>query len=539
MPQITGLTFIEIDQQLVMRCSLATPRPALDLAALHSLLQSSGLGSWAVPGQPLGDFLERWNDAATDFEVSVARCEDASFSIEVSKDAQQAWVSVKPARGGQPLLLDDLLAALVAAGVVHGVDHGAVHRACGQDQPVKLLVASATPPQAGVDTRFELLVADTRDRAPKVDAQGHIDFHELGDIPVVRADQPLMRRHPPTSGVNGTTVRGELVPAVAGKNIPFASQLIGACIDPRDAHLLRALFNGQPVHTDTSVMVEQVLRLKNVSMASGNIDFDGTVEVADDVHPGMKVHASGDVVVKGTVEGAHITCEGSVQVAGGIIAQAVIRAAHAVSARFAQSSEIHAGTIIAIADMAVHCTLESQNSISVGSAEAHKGRLVGGSTRAMMRVLAPTLGASAGGVTKVQVGVNPQLDHRLHELDALANHQKEDEDKLAKVVKHLTQMGDPRGMLPQVQATRKQLLAHWGVTLAEKAEVESKLALTKGAIVEVLNGIDGDVDLQFGTLLRHIRKSIGPGQFSLGEDGNLFFTDLAGTASSLDTVATQ
>ena len=84
---------------------------------------------------------------------------------------------------------------------------------------------------------------------------------------------------------------------------------------------------------------------------------------------------------------------------------------------------------------------------------------MGGSTRAMMRVAAPTLGASAGGVTKVQVGVNPVLEHRLHELDDLAQHQKADEEKLSKVVKHLTQHGDPRQMLPQVQATWKQLLA--------------------------------------------------------------------------------
>lgn len=539
MPQINGLTFTEIDKRLVMRCSLATPRPALDLAALRSLLQSSGLGSWTAPGQSLGDFLEHWGGAATDFEVSVERCEDASFDIEVSKDAQQAWLCVKPARGGQPLRLDDLLSALAAAGVVHGVDRDAVQLACSQDQPAKVLVASATGPQAGTDARFELLVADTRDRAPKVDTQGHIDFHELGDIPMVKADQPLMRRHPPTRGVDGTTVRGERMPAAAGKDIPFAAQLVGACVDPHDANLLRALFSGQPVRCETAVTVERVLRLKNISMASGNIDFDGTIEVAEDVHPGMKVHASGDVIVKGTVEGAHITCDGSVQVAGGIIARAVIRAANDVSARFSEQSEIHAGATIAITDMAVHCTLESQNAISVGSAETHKGRLVGGLTRAMMRVLVPTLGASAGGVTKVQVGVNPQLDHRLQELDALAKQQKEDEDKLAKVVKHLTQVGDPRGLLPQVQATRKQLLANWGATLAEKAEVEAKLALTAGAIVEVLNGIDGDVDLQFGPLLRRIRKHLGPGRFSLGEDGSLVFTDVAGTAQSLDTVASR
>lgn len=533
MQQPAGLSFAEIDGQLVARCSLPEPRPPLDLAAVRAMLEGSGLHKWSVSAAALAELVERWGREADAFEVVVARGEDASFSIEVGKDAQHAWVNVKPSRGGQPVQLDELLLALGAAGVVHGVDLAALQQACEQDLAVRVVAAVATPAVSGVDTRFELLVSDTRDRTPKVDDDGHIDFHQLGDIPLVKAGQPLMRRHPPTPGVPGRNVRGDVIMPVAGKNIGFDAKLTGATIDKDDPDLLRALFNGQPVHSNAAVMVEQVLRLKNVSMASGNIEFDGTVEIAEDVQPGMKVHATGDVVVKGTVEGAQIECGGNLQVSGGIIARAVVRAGVAASARFAENSEIHAKTVIAIADMAVHCTLEAHNEILVGAAAAQRSRLVGGSARAMMLVRVATLGAAAGGVTKVQVGVNPDLDHRLHELDALIESQKDQEEKLSKVVKHLTQHGDPRGMLAQVQASWKQVLAGWGESMEQKTEVQAQLALTAKARVEVATGVVGDIDLQFGKVLRRVRQRYGPGSFSLRAEGDVIFADNAGTVTVL------
>lgn len=531
MQQPSGLSFTEVEGQLVVRCALPTPRPALDVAAVQTLLQGAGFGAWPLSAAALADLVTRWNSDAGQFEVVVAHSEDANYSVEIARDASQAWVHIKPARGGKPLSLEELLQGLASAGVVHGMDRLALQQACEQDQAVRVLAAVATPPVRGVDTRFELLVADARDRSPKVDETGHIDFHQLGDIPVVKADQPLMRRHPPTAGTPGRNVRGEALPAEPGKNLPFEAKHPGSVVDASDANLLRAQFSGQPMHTDAAVTVEQVLRLRNVSMASGNIKFDGSIEIAEDVQPGMKVQATGDIIVQGTVEGAHIDCEGHVQVAGGIIAHAVVRAALSVSARFAESSEIHAKTVIAITDLAVHCTLEAYNEILVGSPESPRGRLVGGAARAMMRVRVPTLGAAAGGLTKVQVGFNPDLDRRLHELESLIERQKTDEEKLAKAVKHLTQHGDPRGLLPQVQATWKKVLTEWGASMAEKKEVEAQLALTAGATIEVMTGVGGDVDVQFGNLQRRVRKSLGAGVFSLTEDGKVVFTDEAGTVT--------
>lgn len=533
MEAVSGLGFTAVEGQLIVRCAIPAPRPALDLAGLQALLAHAGFARWPLGTAALSELVRRWGQEPEAFEMTLAQAEDASFSIEVDRHGQEAWVSVRPAAGGAPLKLGDLLQGLADIGVVHGIDTAALVRACELTEPQKLLVAKASQPVHGEDARFELLVDDARSRAPKVDEHGHIDFHELGDIPMVKADQALMRRHPATAGTPGRTVMGVAIPAKPGKAALFDTKLTGAAVDPQDPHLLRAQIAGQPVHTDSGVCVEPVLRLRRVNVASGNIRYDGTVEVAEDVAPGFKIQATGDIVVKGLVEGAEITSEGHVQVGGGIIAKSVVRAAQTVTARFAESAEIHAGAVIAITDTAVHCTLESGNQIQIGSPENPRARLVGGVARATMLIQVPTLGASASGVTRVQVGVSPELDRRLQELEAQQVQLKAEEDKLSKVVKHLSAHGDPRGMLPALKATWQQVLGRWGECMAERNAVEAQLALTQGASVAVGQGVGGDIDLQFGKVLRRVRRSLGAGRFSMGDDGQVTYTDPSGTVVPL------
>jgi len=531
--ELTGITFTELDGQLVARCSAADVRPPLDLDTLRQGIEQAGFGGWLLQTDAMVSLVKRWHGEAGEFELTLGRREDAGYTIEVAPDAGCAWVNLTPAHGGAPLSPAVLSQALADAGVVHGVDMAALQLACDSGSAARVVAAKATAPQKGEDTRFELLVADTRDRTPKVDEHGLIDYHELGDIPNVKPGQALMRRHPPTPGVEGRNVRGEPVPAVAGHDEAFAAELVGACIADDDPNLLRSQRSGQPVHTHNTVMVEQVLHLKSVSISTGNINFDGTVEVDGDVQPGMKVHATGDIVVKGLVEGGQLDAGGSIRVTGGVIAHATVRAAQAASARFVENSSMHAGTTIAIADMAVHSDLQALNEVLVGTQSAQRGRLVGGVARAMMRVRTPQLGAAAGGLTKVQVGINPALENRHRELVELGEKQKIEEDKLQKVFQHLTRHGDPRGMLERVQTAWKQSLEVWGKTIAEKTELDQQLALTAAARIEVGIGVSGDVDIVFSKAGRRLRRSYGAGAFSITPDGKVVFTDAGGHVTEL------
>ena len=287
----SGLRFVEEEGRLSAIIEPATERSQLDIDTLRDLLAQAGYGGWFQLEESIAALVQRYNAAENDFSLQIAERRDGSFSLEIAPDAMLAWVSLSPPYGGEAVSPDDIYAALGEAGVTFGVDSSAVELLCKSTMPQRTVVATGKAAENGQDTRFELLVADTRDRTPRIDAHGLMDFRELGAIPMVEAEQALMRRIPPTNGVSGHNVRAEAIEPTPGRNETFAENLLGAYVSKDDPNLLLATFNGQPVRCGNGVMIEQVLHVGDINVASGNIAFNGTVHVDGEVLPGMKVHA--------------------------------------------------------------------------------------------------------------------------------------------------------------------------------------------------------------------------------------------------------
>ena len=331
-----------------------------------------------------------------------------------------------------------------------------------------------------------------------------------------------MRRIPATRGTPGRNVRGETLEPTPGHNAPFAERLVGAYVAPDDANLLRAVFSGQPVCLPDGVSVEHVLRVRNVNLASGNISFDGTVQVEGEVMPDMKIRATGDVIVGGLIDGADVEAGGDVRVAGGIIAKARVVAGGTIAARFAESALLAAGTNIVIEDSALQSELQANNQILVGTKATQRGRLAGGSARAMMLIRTPLLGSNKGGVTRLLLGVNPVLEAEYQALLQRLEAQKAEEDKLDKIVKHLSTQGDPRGLLPRAKESWQRALQAWAQLMPEREALERRLDLVAGARVEVSVGVEGAVDLAFGKKTLSVRYGYDAGFFCV-EGGQVVF----------------
>lgn len=514
----------ERDGELIACCSPQPGGLTPDLPSLQRWIAECGYGPWALLPEGLEGLLQRWHEGGEPFEQTVARREDAAVIVEVAADGLTAWLNLKAARGGRTPEPDALARLLKQAGVVYGVDPSVFQAVCQSTVDQRFAAARGVPAIKGDDARFELLVDDIRTREPRVDERGLIDYHELGDIPGVQAGQALMRRHPATSGTIGCDVRGAPVHAQPGNDEAFDQPFSGVALDPGDPNLLLAAQAGLPVRTRCGVMVEKLLKLKGVNLATGNIHFVGSVEVAGDVSVGMKVQASGDIVVKGLVEGAHLDAGGSVQVVGGVIAHGAVRAAQSVSVRFVENSALYAGTTISVENMALHSDLEAINQVLIGAQTGQRGRLVGGSTRAAMLVRVHSLGAPAGGLTQVHVGVNPVLLARYQALNKDIEHEHLEADKLEKVVHHLEQHGDPRHLLDKVRAAWQQDLKAWGRLLAERVELDHQVALTEGARIVVLTGLVGDVDISIGKVIKHLSSSYGAGTFLLDDEGRVVYS---------------
>ena len=527
MTEFPGLAFSANENRVLAHVHPASDRPLIDLDSLRMLLIQSGYGKHALQEEALATLVERYNATKDDFELVIGECRDASFTLEISPDSMQAWTTTIPACGGKPLDPDEIYRVLDKAGVTFGIDQAAINTLCTAEKEERLLVASGTAAENGEDARFEVLIDDTRDRTPQIDANGLIDFRELGAIPTVSAEQPLLRRIPSTTGTVGRNVRGQIIEPTPGRTAQFAERLIGAYVDKDDVNLLRAVFSGQPVRCGNGINVEQVLHVRNVNMATGNISFDGTVNIDGEVLPGMRVQATGDIVVADVVDGAELDAGGDIRVGGGIIAKANVRAGGSVSVRFVENSRVHAGTTIAIDDTALQSELQADNQIIVGIKVPQRGRLAGGSARAMMLVKTPILGLPTGGVTTLLLGVNPSLEAEYQNLLQKIEKLREEESNLEKLVKHLTKQGDKTGMLERVKASWQQAVQSWGKLLPEREALEKKMSLIAGARIEVSACVDGAIDMTFGKKMKTIRQNYKSGVFS--NDGeHVIFTDPMG-----------
>ena len=532
MADYPGLAFREDGNTLVALVQPTVGHPALDRDALQAELDRLGYGCWQLYDDALNNLVERYNAAATATgpDLTVGERVDARFSLEIASDAMQAWATIVPSQGGKALEPESIYLALGEAGVTFGIDEAAIGAACRDDVAARVLAAAGVPAVRGEDTRFELLVADARDRTPHINDKGLIDFREQGAIPTVSAEQELMRRIPPTPGTAGRTIRGETIEAEAGKNEPFADNLSGAIIARDNANLLRAVSAGQPVRCGNGVNVESVLQLRGVNMATGNIAFDGTVTIDGEVLPGMKVHASGDIVVAGVVDNAVLDAGGDVRVAGGIIAKSRVHAGGAVAARFVENAQVQAGTNIVIEDTALQAELQANNQIIVGVKSPQRGRLAGGSARAMMLIRTPILGSQTSGVTQLLLGVNPVLEARYQELLRKITKQREDEENLEKLVKHLSTQPDKAALHERAKNSWQQALQAWANLLPEREELERQLALVGGARIKIGVGIEGAIDLTFGKKKVRLRRPYGTGELSMAGE-QIVFADSGGSAT--------
>lgn len=522
MTDFPSLEISEVGGQLIVHWRVVENQPQLDRTVLRALIDQAGFGQWPLNDDKVTTFLACCNASPGDFDMPIGEPQPASVKVEIAADAMCAWVTVVPSSAGDLITQAAIGRALLEADVVLGIDEAALVQVCQAQTPARIAVAKGVPPLPGEDARFELLIDATRSRAPKVNDEGLIDFRELGEIVTVTTGLALMRRFPAGTGVYGHDVRGQLVMPKPGRDHRYAAKLSGVEFSRADPELLVAAVKGQPVLVVNGVMVEPVLHLQDVNMATGNINFDGSVQIDGDVLSGMLVRASGDIDVKGTVDGGILEAGGSVQVKCGIIAQAKVRAEVSVAARFVENASIFAGTAIAIDEMALQSDLQALNQIVIGVKAPQRGRLVGGSARAMMLIQTPVLGASTSAVTHAQVGVNPVLDAQHKVLGQRAEKLHHDLESLKQLVQHLVRTGGKADLLERAKSSWKSLHDVERECLREKSEIEKQLASIAGARVEVTKGVTGAVDMVFGNKARSLQRSYDAGTFTLVDDQIVF-----------------
>jgi uncharacterized protein len=401
--------------------------------------------------------------ALTEFVIAERR--DATCSIAVTEDHMGADAIVVAPWGGNVVEESLVLNALRAADVCFGLDTDAIKALVDEagiaapGSTLKKRLANATEPSMGTPSRFENLVIPFQDRVlkPRENADGSIDFHDLGAIETVETGAELVRRYPALPGANGTDVFGKTIPARTPEETPFTVGE-GAALDTADPFLLRAARAGVPHRVANGMSVDDVLQVAEVDLRVGNVDFEGSLVVKGDVRAGLKIKVGKDLIVGGFIDCATVEAGGDVTIKQGIIGPATpgselscsIRARN-ITAHYAQNSQLHASEDIALHSHLLNCDVRDCRSVRVGDKSQTKARLAGGSVRARLSVESGVIGAVS------EAGTQIHMDAGLQELRQLISAEQMQHAQLDETVVGLEKSAQQIEALPPSEALADKL----------------------------------------------------------------------------------
>lgn len=519
-------------------------KPPLDDAKIKEALAKQGFSRLYLHENALPQLMTQYNNLNEHFVLEIGERRDGGCVIKVDDDKMAARLTLIPPYGGAPVTLPKIQQALQEKGVVNGIMTNVIEATLKDGYATDRIIAQGQHPEPGVDAQFQSLIPETTERKPQEDEHGLVNFRDLGHIIVVKQGNPLMRRIPPTAGKNGQDVTGQVRTPQAGKDAQFASGLQGAQIDPNDSNLLLAAITGQPKILPHGVVVEPTINVQMVDISTGNMSFEGAINIKGDVKDGMKVHASGDVFVGGTVEAAEIEAGGNIVIKGGVIGHsehtgdpnevpvfnAKIISKGSISVRFAENVYMEAGADINIEEFSMHNHLVSLNQILVGKGK--KGRIIGGLTCATVLVKAGIMGSNAGFVTKIRAGFNPYLQAKLDKLKLAIDANEKEMDDLKKIIAFVLAHPekDKNGLLNKAINTKEKVELDYSRLHADRVSLLSEMTLSDHVQVIVEDTIHCGTDIQIGNSFWKNNEERGKGVFQI-VDGEISFGSAKFTAN--------
>ncbi len=349
------------------------------------------------------------------------------FDVYVTKDRLSASLTVKNNKDldSEHITFQSLQDWLQTKKIVFGVDYQALQFICDNPRNVTypIQIAKGIHPENGRDG-YLINEAGKEEQAEKTDEDHPFNFRNILKIPSVASGQMIATIVPPTAGIPGKDVYGNLVHAKLGKqlrlrpgkNVLFQHNKIWATTD------------GQISISSNSVNVFPVFEVKgDLDLNTGNIDFIGNVVIDGNVPSEYEIKAGGDVKITGLVEGATIEAQGSIHISGGIAGQkkAVVKAGVDLHTQYVNQAIVFAGNDIGVDQFIMHSEVTAGNRLL-----CPKAHIIGGKTSAGFSIEAREIGNQHFARTELFIGLASEV---IEQERRIVNEIKNMKDSLTKL----------------------------------------------------------------------------------------------------------
>ncbi len=377
---------------------------------------------------------------------------DHFFDIILSKDRLSASLSLKDEVDidAEALTPQKLNGWLLTKKIVYGVNQQVVQSICIDQKNVKypIEIAKGLKPENGNDA-YLINEVDLKDQTVSTEENKNFNFKNIRKIPSVKIGQLLATIVPPTLGLPGKDVYGNVLTAKpgkklrlkSGKNIIFQNNKVWATTD------------GQISISANAVNVFPVFEVNgDLDLNTGNINFIGNVIVKGNVPSGYEIKAGGDVKITGLVEGALIEAQGSIHISGGIAGQkkAVVKAGVDIHTLYVNQATVTAENDIQIDNFIMHSEVTAGNRLV-----CKKGLIIGGKITAGQSVEAGEIGNQHFTRTEIIIGNDSEL---IQQERSVIQELKNIKDNLKKLAVLKSSLEKKKQVMGKLTTTEEQMM---------------------------------------------------------------------------------
>lgn len=341
--------------------------------------------------------------------------ENEQMEVSVSTDKMLAFCRFyPPSNKGKQMTKEEIEKDLAFQKITVGINEAEIQKFLDERQYcTNYILAKGIPPINGTDAKIEYFFNTNPNLKPKKNEDGTVDYRELNTISLVERGQCLARLHRETPGTPGKDIFGGEIPARQEKTLKLE---FGNNITLSDDKTeIYSNVTGHASLINGKVFVSEVFEVPaDVDNTTGNIVYDGNVNIKGNVKSGFSVTAKGDIIVDGVVEGAFLSAGGQIIVKRGIhgMTKGRVEAKSNIITKFIENAVVISGGFIESGSI-LHSQISAASDVRVNG---KKGFVTGGVIRAGNMVEAQTIGSDMGALTKIEVGVDPEVKERYTQL---------------------------------------------------------------------------------------------------------------------------
>lgn len=351
------------------------------------------------------------------------------MDVYISPDDMHAYIRID--EDGRSLSEEELEKLLEHNRIKEGIRNDTIEtlKKGGYENGLMVL-AEGKPVENGKDGWYEFFFRTDVDMKPIVHEDGSVDYANIEWFELVKENQKVAYYHDAKQGVDGFNVNGKALPAKKGMELPPLKGS-GFKIEP-DKKTYLAQYSGKIELDGDRLEITNILVLDEVTIATGNVNFDGSVYVKGNIGSDVVVKATNDLLVDGYVEAADLECGGSVILKKGMNAagEGSLKAGKSITAKFFEAVRIATKEDLN-AGYCLNCEIRTEGKVIVSD---RRGSIAGGSVYAVRGFEVTNVGNRAGLATKLKFGIDETM---LKEQTVL-------EDAIKKLKKEMTALAGAR-----------------------------------------------------------------------------------------------